>query len=247
MGHRGEENLDVTMVSAPELPGQQIQPSPARYYGGTEYRDPPADIPSSSAGESSRRSVLRGHIDDSQYVDIQEDQRPIRPQQSHATTNVVRPRHDGGEEVSTHQQQVLTSHHEQPQPSQHGARQQAIRQVTQDEQEPIGIHRSHQAANETRTRRVPDHIRHIQAHATRPAVNDEMQQGKQEIQMPIRTALRPARQRMDHNIHQRPGDTHTYTTRRQGDIDVNYQPHAQHILHTEDMTTLVSQEPKYGG
>ncbi|KAG5944040.1 hypothetical protein E4U59_007679 [Claviceps monticola] len=49
MGHRGEENLDVMMVSAAELPGQQIQPSHVRYYGGTKYRDPPPEIPTSSA------------------------------------------------------------------------------------------------------------------------------------------------------------------------------------------------------
>ncbi|KAG6310539.1 hypothetical protein E4U22_003230 [Claviceps purpurea] len=216
---------DVEMIDAP---ASQRRTADVRYYGGTEYRDPPADILSSSAGESSRRSVLISRIEDSQFVDTQEDQRRISPKQSHATTNVARPRHDVEEEESTHQQQVLTSHNEQYQQRHHGARQQVIRQVTNDEQEQEGTHRSHQTANETRTRRVPDHTRHIQAHATRPAVNDEMQQGKQEIQMPIRTALRPARQRMDHNVYQRPEDTHTYATRRQGDIDVNYQPHVRH-------------------
>ncbi|KAG6310426.1 hypothetical protein E4U22_003276 [Claviceps purpurea] len=53
---------DVEMIDAP---ASERRTTNARYYGGTEYRDPPPDIPTSSAGESSRRGVLKEHIDDS--------------------------------------------------------------------------------------------------------------------------------------------------------------------------------------
>ncbi|KAG6040739.1 hypothetical protein E4U17_001895, partial [Claviceps sp. LM77 group G4] len=187
------EDIDVTMISAPELP-KQVQQSPVRYYGGTEYRDPPPAISSSSAIESPRQSGLADQNDDSIWADDQVYQKQAGSQHPLRYTNLGQ----------THQQQagtgqLLRSPKLIVKP--HGNR---IEEIVKphgnrideiDETNGTRIDEANNLQDQVvqieGTSNIQDRIEH---HHTNPVKHHGMLKGAREIQMPIRTVPRTTRQ-----------------------------------------------------